>query len=127
LVSGLLKPGSNPSVILGRLSDTNFRAVVSGDMLNEYMDVLRRKEFVFAGQQQVENLLAYMGVLAFEPLNREQVFDGVPFDDAFFLIAAIEGGADYLITGNIRHFPQKKYGKCRVVTPAEFLIKSDKL
>ena len=40
--------------------------------------------------------------------------------DNRFLAAATAAGADFIITGNARHFPTR-YRKTRIVTPAEFI------
>ena len=42
-------------------------------------------------------------------------------DDEIYLAVAFCAKADALITGNIKHFPQKKCGNIRVLTPRQFL------
>ncbi|MCW5700606.1 MAG: hypothetical protein KIT00_12270 [Rhodospirillales bacterium] len=42
-------------------------------------------------------------------------------DDEIYLATAVAGGAQALVTGNIRHFPDKIYGMVAVLTPREFL------
>jgi len=41
-------------------------------------------------------------------------------DDNAFLECALESKADFLITGNIHHFPEK-FRHASIVTPAEFV------
>jgi predicted nucleic acid-binding protein len=41
--------------------------------------------------------------------------------DNKFLECALESKADYLITGNIRHFPFKKFHDTQVITPKDFI------
>ena len=50
--------------------------------------------------------------------------DIIVFDpeDNRFLECAGEAKADFLITGNTKHFPSEKFQKTRIVSPAEFLI-----
>lgn len=43
-----------------------------------------------------------------------------PADNAF-LECDLETGADFLITGNIHHFPVKQFHQTRIVSPGEFL------
>lgn len=50
----------------------------------------------------------------------ERTFGLIDPDDEVYLATAIAGGADMLITGNRRHFPERRYGPVVVVTPAEF-------
>lgn len=41
-------------------------------------------------------------------------------DDNMFLECARAGDADFVVTGNIRHFP-RKWMKTHIVTPREFI------
>lgn len=42
--------------------------------------------------------------------------------DNCFLECAMDGHADYLVTKNIRHFPQKQYSGTKILRIREFLI-----
>jgi len=53
-----------------------------------------------------------------EPVER--TFGLIDPDDEVYLATAITGGADMPITGNRRHFPERRYGPVEIVTPAEF-------
>ncbi|MBI5607038.1 MAG: PIN domain-containing protein [Deltaproteobacteria bacterium] len=48
-------------------------------------------------------------------------------DDNAFLECALESKADFLITGNIHHFPEKKFRNTSIVPPAEFVSHAAKL
>ena len=122
IVSGLLKPGSKPGLVLDMIFEGTIDAVVSRDMLDEYKRVICYGKFNFS-QERIADVLVILEKTVLELPFPETGLAGVPADDAVFVAAAIAVGADYLITGNIRHFPQKKYGRCRAVTPAEFLEK----
>lgn len=122
IISALLKPGSKPGRIIEMVLEGKINAVVSRDMLGEYKRVVYRRKFSFT-QEQIDTVLVLFDKAVLElPLPGQ---DTVNADDAVFLAAAIAGGADYLITGNIRHFPERKYGNCLAVTPAEFLLKEN--
>jgi len=47
-------------------------------------------------------------------------------DDDKFLETAIVGGADFLVTKNLKHFPQKFYENVRIVNVATFLKELEK-
>lgn len=47
-------------------------------------------------------------------------------DDDIFLETAITGGADFLITKNLKHFPRKSYKRVRIVNVATFLNEIEK-
>lgn len=120
IISGLMKPESNPGEILKKLPGSDIFPVVSMSMLEEYVRVMNRKKFGFS-KDEIRTLILLLGRAAFDGGKPADDLKVIPPDDAIFVSAAITGGADYLITGNTKHFPQKKYGKCRVVTPAAFL------
>jgi putative PIN family toxin of toxin-antitoxin system len=42
-------------------------------------------------------------------------------EDNKFLECALKAKADFVITGNIKHFPSKKFHDTRIVTPSQFL------
>ena len=42
-------------------------------------------------------------------------------DDAKFVQSAVDAGADFLVAGNSKHFPVKKFQRTSVVTPREFM------
>jgi putative PIN family toxin of toxin-antitoxin system len=41
-------------------------------------------------------------------------------DDIHFIEAAVAGDADFIITGNLKHFPDGVYGNARAVSVREF-------
>ncbi len=47
--------------------------------------------------------------------------------DNVFLECALESGADFLITGNIQHFPDRKFHRTSILTPAEFVFYAVKI
>jgi len=48
-------------------------------------------------------------------------------DDDKFLETAVIGGADFLVTKNLKHFPHKSYGNVRIVNVATFLKELEKI
>ena len=48
--------------------------------------------------------------------------EGLPDpDDEPFLAVALAGQARYLVTGNLRHYPEARRHSIRVLTPAQFI------
>jgi len=47
-------------------------------------------------------------------------------DDDKFLETALAGGADFLVTKNLKHFPHKSYQGVRIVNVAKFLKQLEK-
>ena len=42
-------------------------------------------------------------------------------DDEIFLEVALSGNARYLVTGNLKHYPEQNRQGARVLSPREFL------
>lgn len=120
IVSALINPGSKPGQIMKMVMDGQISPVVNNAIIKEYREVLGRKKFSFS-EDEIKAFLLFMGRFVFEHRDIRNFHKGIPKDDAVFVLAAAAGGADYIITGNIRHFPDKKYGSCDVVNPSDFL------
>jgi putative PIN family toxin of toxin-antitoxin system len=42
--------------------------------------------------------------------------------DVIYISAAVSGDADMIVTGNIKHFPPKKYGSIRILSVRDFAV-----
>lgn len=120
LVSGLLSPYGAPAHIVRMMVAGAFDVCYDARILSEYEEVLNRPKFAFK-KEEIESVLWYIEYFGYPvaatPLSRK-LRD--PFDEPF-LEVAIAGGADYLLTGNISHFPPSACRGVRVLTPAQFL------
>lgn len=120
LVSGLLCPPGAPAAIVRLVSAGILNLCYDGRVLSEYRRVLRRPRFHFE-ESDVTGLLAdvvtFGLVVAPAPLEAPLPHAA----DEPFLAAALAGGAHYLVTGNLRHYPADRCEGVRVVSPAEFL------
>ncbi len=120
LVSALLHPGGKPAQVMLMVFEGRIFPVVSKAVLREYQGVLGRKKFGFS-ESDMNAFLQFMGSSVFEFGDPAGFHGSVHKDDSIFVSAAVAGSADFIIRGNIRHFPAKKYGNTKAVTPAEFL------
>ena len=119
VVSAMLKRDSVPAKIIDLLLAGIIIPVFNEEILSEYEEVLLRPEFGFA-QDDVNKFMDFMrknGIFLEKNLSDEKFND--PDDAVFYEIAlsAIKSREAYLVTGNIRHFPQKEF----VVTPRDML------
>jgi len=119
IVSAALNPEGLQHAVLLLAATKPARLYVSTPILQEYTGVLARPELgIRRGLQlQVLQLIknrSYPTV----PLRRLSVT--VDPDDNMFLECADAARADYLITGNLRHFP-KFWKNTKVITASEFL------
>ena len=105
LVSALLNHGGLPAKILEMFLDGRFDAVVNEEIMKEYELVLNRKKFGF-NPGDITDLLAYFRNYAAVAPSLPETAEGnmTHEDDRKFAEAATAAEADYLITGNLKHF-----------------------
>jgi uncharacterized protein len=119
LVSAALKPeGLQRTVILLAITKPA-RLYVSEAILDEYREVLARPELQTRKglRQQLLQLIKdnshVVTATRLHPVTKDP-------DDNKFLECADAARADYLVTGNQRHFP-KFWKKTKAITPREFI------
>jgi putative PIN family toxin of toxin-antitoxin system len=119
IVSASLKPEGLQRTTLLLAITKPARLYVSRPILDEYADVLSRPEFKIRKglRQQLLQLIRNRSNLVV-PSRRLEVA-GDP-DDNRFLECADTARADYLITGNLKHFP-RFWKKTKIITPREFI------
>ena len=95
------------------------RLYVSQLILEEYADVLSRPELKIRKglRRQLLQLIRNRSNLVV-PSRRLEVSSDP--DDNRFLECADAARADYLVTGNLRHFP-RFWKKTKIITPREFI------
>ena len=118
LVSAPLKPENSPAHVLNAILNEKATLLFDNRMLEEYRKVLLRPRFGFS-VELIEPLLDY-----FESEGEFVAADysGIRFEDPGdkkFYEVAVTKGADYLVTGNIRHFPNESL----IITPRDFTQK----
>ena len=123
LISAAISPsGKTAQVVNLILTDESFDLCLSKAVLNEYEVVLTYEKFTkihhFASQS-VKLLGAFK--LFGEIFNPTQIVDILTDkSDNKLLELAEVAEADFLITGNTKHFNLDFFGKTRIVTPTEF-------
>ena len=123
LVSGLLTPFGTCGDIVRMLTSGELVLCVDARILLEYDDVLRRSKFSIAARS-VDVLMEYIQASserhACAPLSTP--LPGP--DDSPFPGVALSAAADCLVTGNVKHFPQRCWGHVSVLSPQQFIEKT---
>jgi len=97
-----------------------FRLLMSQPIWDEYRTVA---DWLIPDTKQLEKERILRVLLA----QSEWVIPGMRLDvctdpsDNYLLECAVAGGADYLVTKNIRHFPPKEYAGVKIVRIRAFL------
>ena len=119
IVSAALKPeGLQRTTFLLAITKPA-RLYVSQPILDEYEDVLSRPELKIRKglHRQFLQLIPNRTNLVVPSRRLEVASDP---DDNRFLECADAARADYLVTGNLRHFP-RFWKKSKIITPREFI------
>ena len=120
LVSGLITPFGAPGVIVSLIAAGRLVLCYDARILAEYDDVLRRPAFAF-GEENIASFLAQIQaqgeMVAPVPLSIRLRHE----DDKPFLEVAAAARVEFLVTGNLRHFPEGDWNGTRIVSPREFL------
>lgn len=103
-----------------------YRLLISQPIWNEYTTVA---DWLIPSSKQSERTrifnVLHLQSEWIEPTNRIAVCKDV--SDNRFLECAVSGKADYLVTKNIRHFPNKEYGGVKIVRVRQFLEALEKM
>jgi uncharacterized protein len=119
VVSAHLEERGPEALILSLAIGGFFRCFVSEELFREYQEVLIRPKFGFDKERTARSLKAVRkGMRIVRPSRRLDITRDR--DDNMVLECALEARADYVVTGNLRHFP-KQFQDIRVVAPKQFL------
>jgi putative PIN family toxin of toxin-antitoxin system len=120
LVSGLISRKGNEALLILAVAQGWIRPCLSEAIIREYANVLARKKFSFPEDDiaGLINMLRDRGEMIahgeFPPRSPDP-------GDTKFLHCALAARADFIVTGNKRHFPDSPYGSTRVIGAAELL------
>lgn len=119
LVSALIRSEGIPARILDVILSRQAKTVLDHRIYLEYEEVLLRPEFGFS-RELVDDLLDFLW-LSSERVRVATMSVELPdADDTKFLEVAMTASADFLITGNLRHFPARQRHGVHVVSPREW-------
>jgi uncharacterized protein len=122
LVSGLLSPLGNEALIILAIHQGRLRPCFTEAIVAEYTEVLARPKFSFP-PDEVAALIAMFR-------RTREVFDSEAAPvaspdpgDTKFLQCAHTAQAEFIVTGNKRHFPNTPYGATHVVNAGELVAR----
>lgn len=122
LLSALLFPGGAPDRVFRAALRGHYQLVVSPFIIQELARVLEEK-FAYTAEEAgaVAGFVESSASAIVEPSEVPETIAGNKADNET-LACALEAGADYLVTGDLKHiYPLRNVGTARIVSPAEFL------
>ena len=120
LVAGLLSPHGASGRVVDLLLNGEITPCFDDRIMAEYREVLARAKFGFA-PAQIEALVDYIEGAGLHVVATPLDVSLPDPDDRAFLEVAVAAGAEWLVTGNVRHFPARSRRGIRVVGPREFI------
>src|SRR5438552_6630322 len=105
VVSAHIQPLGPPARILLAALAKEFELYVSSDILAEYDEVLRRPKFKIE-PDVVNAFLKAATTTAIRVTHTTRIQAARDPDDDKFLECAFEAEADYLVTGNLKDYPE---------------------
>ena len=109
LISACWTPGGNESQVVAMALGGRLIACVSATVEAEYRDVAQRKKFARYRDEMEEMIDALLAVC--ERVEPEGVCTACSdADDNHVMDCALAGRAEYVVTGNLRHFPEEWRG-----------------
>lgn len=123
--SATISQKGNPAKILALWRQQKFELIVTEKIMQEAWRVLfypRVREISVLSTQEVTNLLLRLHNSAtFIPTTLDlNVIEKDPTDDKY-IIAALEGQADYIVSGDKHLLELASYQNIRIVSPGEFV------
>lgn len=125
-VSALLKPGSNPAQIISLIREDKAKLLMSEEIISEISNVLLYPKILKRHGKSPEYIAGFIKKLrAVSVMTHAAVKIDVIKDDPSdnkYLECAVEGRADYIISGDKHLKDLKVFRGIRIVNPAEFLM-----
>ena len=116
IISASMNVNGTPAKIVSLILNGNLKVLYDNRIIFEYLDVLSRKEFGFPNEI-ITDMIDYIKHDG-EYINAEHLKRKFPdeSDKKFYEVYKF-GDAQYLITGNIKHFPREE----TIILPKNFM------
>jgi len=119
LVSAHIAPGRVIHKIVDEWVECKFTLVLPKSVLEEAIEVLKRKDINLEKIEKLLNLISQKAVLV-EPKTKIVVVRGDPEDNKF-LECAVEGNAKYIISGDKHLLALKQYKNIQIIQARKFI------
>jgi len=121
IISALVNRRGSAAKIMSLIFDGDIKILYENRLLFEYLEVLSRKGFGFNFDiiNDIMHFIRYEGIFNEAPFNSLD-YPAMKFHDEAdqkFYEVYKAGEADYLITGNRKHFPEEH----TIIIPGEFI------
>ncbi|GHT99213.1 PIN domain-containing protein [Spirochaetia bacterium] len=115
IVSAFLNPKGIPGEILSLVLSEKIILCYDNKILSEYTDVLTRSKFNF-NKELVNDFLEFVKIYGEYIVAESQDIQFIDEDDKIFYDVFRSSDANYIITGNKKHYPKEE----NILLPREF-------
>lgn len=126
LVRAVIKPLGTVGPVLRRLRDGDYILVYSEPLITEFVDVLNRpriKDKYGLAPEDIETVVALILLRGEAVVPTRRITICRDPDDNMFLEAAVDGGADIIVSGDDDLLEIEAFEGIPIVRPGEFLSK----
>ena len=127
IVSAALYEKSLPALLMSLGLEDKVRFFISPALLNEYDTVLKRPRFKLGHKETAELIEKIKQKAVMVTPTKELRILEADETDKRILECAAKAKADFVITGNKRHFPFEEFKGIKILTPREFINKISEL
>ena len=125
LVSGTISPLSTPRQVILAAKENQFTLITSFEINEEILSVLHRPhiyEKYHLSEETIDDIctLLYEGAAIVEGYYKIRIIPSDPKDDKF-IAAALEGNAQYIVTGDKHLLALGEYSNIKIITAKEFI------
>ena len=120
VLSAAMRSGLPQRLIRKVVSDPGIDWVAVPELIDEYLEVLRRPKFQIDDGERRDWIDLILDETMHDPLEVPSVLFPRDTNDAKVLAAALAWSADYLVTGDRDFADAPDLGATRIVTPREF-------
>ena len=120
VVSAVLTRGGAEAHVIDLTAARKIQIYATAHILTEYQEVLRRSKFRRISPKAIGDALELIRRIAILVDPKEKLAVSSDEDDNRFLACADAADADYLVTGNKRHFPAQ-WKRCKVIGARELV------
>ena len=116
IVSAFLNPQGLPGEIVSLVLTKKIIVCYDNKILSEYTEVLTRSKFNF-NIELVNDFLEFIKNNGEYIVSESQKILFTDEDDKIFYDVYKSSDSEYIVTGNVRHYPQER----NIITPREFI------
>ncbi len=125
IVSASFHPTSIPAQVIDAWLDKKYHLIISPALVDEYQRVLFRERIRERSKWSLEEVHEFLTLVEFvseiHVPGKLVIKASRDADDDKFLIAAVEGNADYIVTGDDDLLTLHPFRDIQIIRPAEFL------